>query len=101
MASKNLLAAVENVNNLEQKKAELKAKYKMEIQRMQDAASAVTRKLDTARAAHRILLKRLACQICLILPLRISGKRLNLKKSWKTQALLTLYLKIISLPCRR
>ena len=54
MASKNLLAAVENVNNLEQKKAELKAKYKMEIQRMQDAASAVTRKLDTART-HAVM----------------------------------------------
>lgn len=54
MATKNLLAAVENVNNLEQKKAELKAKYKMEIQRMQDAASAVTRKLDTART-HAVM----------------------------------------------
>ena len=54
MASKNLLAAVEIVNNLEQKKAELKAKYKMEIQRMQDAASAVTRKLDTART-HAVM----------------------------------------------
>ncbi len=54
MASKNLLAAIEDVNNLEQKKAELRAKYKMEVQRMQDAASAVTRKLDTART-HAVM----------------------------------------------
>ena len=44
MPAKNLLEAVASVNNLEQKKAELRAKYKMEVQRIQDAASAVTRK---------------------------------------------------------
>lgn len=54
MPSKNLLEAVASVNNLEQKKAELRAKYKMEVQRIQDAASAVTRKLDTART-HAVM----------------------------------------------
>ena len=54
MPAKNLLEAVASVNNLEQKKAELRAKYKMEVQRIQDAASAVTRKLDTART-HAVM----------------------------------------------